>query len=102
MFGKAVTFPRVFGFRERVDANWLVILALVIQSPAGGAFWFGLVNGLLAIFSLIPGLPPEGRRVLTSIPCDFKCSLARATAIAAKAGSAPGLLLTGPCVVSIS
>lgn len=38
MFGKSVTLFRMFGFSVRTDVSWLVILALVVWSLAGGVF----------------------------------------------------------------
>lgn len=38
MFGKSVTLFRLFGFAVRADLSWLIILALVIWSLAGGVF----------------------------------------------------------------
>ncbi len=38
MFGKGITLFRIFGFAIRVDASWLIILALVVWSLAVGYF----------------------------------------------------------------
>jgi hypothetical protein len=37
MYGKAVTLFKVFGFSVRVDASWLVILALPNCNNVAGA-----------------------------------------------------------------
>ncbi len=38
MFGKGITLFRMFGFTVKADLSWLIIVALVIWSLAGGVF----------------------------------------------------------------
>lgn len=38
MFGRSITLFRLFGFRVRVDASWLIVAALVTWSLAVGVF----------------------------------------------------------------
>jgi Zn-dependent protease/CBS domain-containing protein len=82
----------------------LAMASQAAQAPpavSGVLFWIGYINGLLAIFNLIPGFPLDGGRVLRSILWHFKHSLTRATAIAAKVGATFGLILIGLGIVSI-
>jgi Zn-dependent protease len=65
MFGKGVTLFKLFGFRVRVDASWLLIVVLVIWSLGAGLFprlfegfsrqtyWLMGVLGALGLFASI-------------------------------------------------
>ena len=65
MFGKSVTLFRMFGFSVRIDVSWLVILALVVWSLAGGVFpqrypgmsgWTYFLMGLAAALGLFASI----------------------------------------------
>lgn len=55
--------------------------------------YLSLINLALAAFNLLPGFPLDGGRVLRSLLWARMHSLERATAVAARSGSAIGLLL---------
>jgi Zn-dependent protease/predicted transcriptional regulator len=60
---------------------------------AGGLRYLGVVNGMLAVFNLLPGFPLDGGRVLRSAVWKATGSLERATAVASVAGQAVGYLM---------
>ena len=60
---------------------------------AGGLWYLGFVNGMLAVFNLLPGFPLDGGRVLRSAVWKVTGSLQRATAVASVAGQVVGYLL---------
>jgi len=74
-------------------------IAHVVRPLPGGAIgntvftWLGGVNGMLAVFNLLPGFPLDGGRVLRAGLWRAMGSLAEATRIAATFGHALGLLM---------
>jgi Zn-dependent protease/predicted transcriptional regulator len=55
--------------------------------------WLGLINGLLAVFNLLPGAPLDGGRVLASALWKLNGDRLRSKISAARAGRFVGLLL---------
>ena len=59
MFGKTITLFRVFGFAVRIDWSWIIIVALVVWSLAGGVFprlYEGLYWGSYLVMGLAAAL----------------------------------------------
>jgi Zn-dependent protease/predicted transcriptional regulator len=64
------------------------------SEPVAGIFWYlAFINGLLALFNLIPAFPLDGGRVLRSILWGLKKNLRWATNISSRIGSGFGILL---------
>jgi Zn-dependent protease len=57
-----------------------------VAEMAKGLAWLAFVNGLLAIFNLIPGFPLDGGRVFRSILWRFSGDYKRSTQIATRLG----------------
>jgi Zn-dependent protease len=73
-------------------------LALLLGAPrllAAGLLWLGLVNGLLAVFNLLPGAPLDGGRVLGAVLWRRWGDEHAARVSAARAGRVVGQLLIG-------
>ena len=58
-------------------------------------FWLAVMNGLLAVFNLLPGAPLDGGRILRAILWLRYHDRARAARAAANAGRVVGVLLIG-------
>jgi Zn-dependent protease/CBS domain-containing protein len=69
---------------------WIIqIMIRMPGTPISAMFgYLALINGLLAVFNLLPGFPLDGGRVLRSIIWSVTGNLTRATNIAATAGHA--------------
>jgi Zn-dependent protease len=60
---------------------------------AGTAFYLSYLNGLLAVFNLVPAFPLDGGRVLRAALWGWKKNFRRATRIASNIGSGFGIAL---------
>jgi Zn-dependent protease len=82
-----------------VLAGMFLSLGYLLRMTTGGTvfasvfWWLGWVNGMLAIFNLLPGFPLDGGRVLRAGIWHSSGNLAEATRIAATFGQAFGLLM---------
>jgi len=64
------------------------------SKPVNGVIaYLAMINGLLAIFNLIPAFPLDGGRILRSILWGWKKNLRKATRIASSIGSGFGIFL---------
>ncbi len=63
--------------------------------------YLGVLNGMLALFNLIPAFPLDGGRLLRALLWGWRGSLRWATQVSAGIGSGFGLLLIGLGVVSV-
>jgi Zn-dependent protease len=68
-------------------------LATVLQSPV--LAWIGIVNGLLAVFNMLPGAPLDGGRVLRAFRWARTGNKYRAMREAGNAGRLLGWLMAG-------
>ena len=64
----------------------------IIQPVADIALWLAIMNGILAVFNLIPGFPLDGGRVFRSLLWRFTGSYSRSTRIATRMGQGIGYL----------
>ena len=64
----------------------------IIEPVAAMALWLAYINGLLAVFNLIPGFPLDGGRVFRSILWRFTGNYRRSTLIATQVGRSVGYL----------
>jgi Zn-dependent protease/CBS domain-containing protein len=71
------------------------ILSALGASPllVASVAWLGGINGLLALFNLLPAFPLDGGRILRALLWRHWGDRARATAVAAKVGRAGGFVL---------
>lgn len=82
-----------------VLAGLFLGLAQVVRSLwAGEVFstvftWLGWVNGVLAVFNMLPGFPLDGGRVLRAGIWKWSTNLAEATRIAATFGQGIGIMM---------
>ena len=74
---------------------FVTLLNLVKPGPAAtGVLWYlAVVNGMLAIFNLVPAFPLDGGRVLRAALWLWHGDFARATRVASTCGSAFAILL---------
>ncbi|MFW6154772.1 MAG: site-2 protease family protein [Planctomycetota bacterium] len=63
--------------------------------------WIGLINGILAVFNMIPGFPLDGGRVLRAALWHFKGNLQRATRTASHVGAGFGAVLIGLGILNL-
>lgn len=66
------------------------------------AAWLGLMNGVLAVFNLLPGAPLDGGRVLRAVLWRRYRDRDRAAVTAARSGRYLGAVLTGLGVVELA
>ncbi len=71
------------------------------EPVSGILFYLSFINGLLAIFNLIPGFPLDGGRVLRSVLWSWKGDLRWATDIASRIGSGFGVFLVALGVLNV-
>jgi Zn-dependent protease len=64
----------------------------IVEPIAAMAFQLALVNGMLAVFNMIPGFPLDGGRVFRSILWRFTGNYSRSTRIATQVGRSVGYL----------
>lgn len=57
--------------------------------------WLGIINGILAVFNLVPAAPLDGGRILRAALWRWRGDKLRAAITAARAGRAFGFLLVG-------
>jgi Zn-dependent protease len=79
-----------------------VLRAQGVDGPIGGALaWLAIINGILGIFNLLPGLPLDGGRILTGFLWARSGDRVRAVQSAAKVGRYLGLVLMALGVAEI-
>lgn len=67
-----------------------------LDGPFGTMFWYvGYVNGIMAVFNVLPGLPLDGGRMLEAAVWAITRNRERATRVAARAGIGVGVLVIG-------
>jgi len=64
--------------------------------------WLALINGMLALFNLVPAAPLDGGRILHSLVWGATHDRNRATRVATQAGRAFGYLLIGIGIVAVA
>jgi Zn-dependent protease len=75
-----------FGLLLRVGAGGNTLLSVVLM-------WLGIVNGILAVFNLLPGSPLDGGRVVSAALWKLHGDRRRAQIGAARAGRVVGAIL---------
>jgi len=88
--GPAASFALSIGFLilARRAGSWHVP-----EAVHGTLRYLGLVNGVLALFNLVPAFPLDGGRILRAALWSWRGNLVSATRIAAGAGSVFGIVL---------
>lgn len=88
-----------------VIGGFFGLLLLVPQIPEPiyvMIFWLAIMNGILAVFNLIPGFPLDGGRVFRSILWAISGNYIRSSRIATRVGQGIGyLLILGGLVIVI-
>lgn len=82
---------------------WLLYLYTdgVIEPVAAIALWLASVNGVLAVFNLIPGFPLDGGRVFRALLWRFSGRYYRSTRIATQVGRVVGYLFIVGGIISM-
>lgn len=72
----------------------LLLLIPKVPEPIGAMIlWLAIMNGMLAVFNLVPGFPLDGGRIFRSILWHFSRDYHRSSRIAMRAGQGIGYLL---------
>lgn len=90
IMGPIASFVLAFAFYG------LYLFTTAINGPipvAGTAFYLSYLNGLLAVFNLVPAFPLDGGRVLRAALWGWKNNFRKATRIASNIGSGFGIAL---------
>ncbi|HMF03437.1 MAG TPA: site-2 protease family protein [Acidimicrobiia bacterium] len=84
------------GLAALFGVSALIVSALGAPGLLGSALaWLALINGILAVFNLIPAAPLDGGRILSSLLWFHHGNRHRAAATAAQVGVVFGWLLIG-------
>lgn len=72
------------------------VVSDALAGPLAGVFGYvGWVNGFMAVFNVLPGLPLDGGRMVEAVVWRITRNRERATRVAARAGVVVGLAVTG-------
>lgn len=92
----SLALAAVFG-----TASWALAAATGDSIAVGVLQWLALINGILAVFNLVPAAPLDGGRILRAFLWRRRGDRFTATITAARAGRAFGWLLVGVGLVEL-